>query len=212
MKIPGMQILKKAERKGNEAEVPRTEGLGLVNFLKLTYEEVSEDHVIAYAGNLTYKALFAIFPLFTLLLSLLGLFNATELLNTMLDKLSSVLPPGALSLIEGQLLGITKSQASGAFTLGAVVSILLALWGVPLGYGGDKRNVRGGRGPAFLEEVRHLDLHLPRGNLPDAHRARDRRLRRLGRRRFGRRRRTRWRIPDGVEHSAVADPGLRRAF
>src|SRR5215203_7151422 len=117
MKIPGMQILKKAERKGNEVEVPRTEGLGLVNFLKLTYEEVSEDHVIAYAGNLTYKALFAIFPLFTLLLSLLGLFNATELVNTMLDKLSGVLPPGALGFIEGQLLGITKSQASGAFTL-----------------------------------------------------------------------------------------------
>ena len=96
MKIPGMQILKKAERKGNEAEVPRTEGLGLVNFLKLTFEEVSEDHVMAYAGNLTYKALFAIFPLFTFLLSLLGLFNATELVNTMLDRLSGVLPPGAL--------------------------------------------------------------------------------------------------------------------
>ena len=63
MKIPGMRILRKAERKGNEAEVPRTEGLGLVNFLKLTFKEVSEDHVMAYAGNLTYKALFAIFPL-----------------------------------------------------------------------------------------------------------------------------------------------------
>ena len=130
MKIPGIRILKKAERKGNEAEVPRTEGLGLVNFLKLTFKEVSEDHVMAYAGNLTYKALFAIFPFFILLLSLLGLFNATELVNTMLDRLSGVLPPGALGLIEGQLLGIAESQASSAFTLGAVVSILLALWGV----------------------------------------------------------------------------------
>src|ERR671932_356647 len=106
MKIPGMQILKKAESKGNEAEVPVAENLGLVDFFKLTFKEVSEDHVMAFAGNLTYKALFAIFPFFTFLLSLLGLFNATELVNT------------------------TQSKAESAFTLAAIVSILLALWGV----------------------------------------------------------------------------------
>jgi membrane protein len=66
MKIPGMQILKRAERKGNQAEVPVAENLGLVDFFKLTFKEVGEDHVMAFAGNLTYKALFAIFPFFTL--------------------------------------------------------------------------------------------------------------------------------------------------
>src|SRR3712207_1651441 len=116
MKIPGMQILKKAERKGNEAEIPATENLGLVDFFKLTFKEVSEDHVMAFAGNLTYKALFAIFPFFTFLLSLLGLFNADRLVNTML-KLSGVLPPGAFGFIENQLLTIAKSQAESAFTL-----------------------------------------------------------------------------------------------
>jgi membrane protein len=130
MKIPGMQILKKVERKGNQVEVPVAEDLGLVQFFKLTFKEVSEDHVMAFAGNLTYKALFAIFPFFTFLLSLLGLFNATQLVNTMLDKVSGVLPPGAFGFIENQLLGITKSQAESAFTIGAIVSILLALWGV----------------------------------------------------------------------------------
>jgi membrane protein len=130
MKIPGMQILKKAERKGNEAEVPVAENLGLVQFFKLTFKEVGEDHVMAFAGNLTYKALFAIFPFFTFLLSLLGLFNARELVNTMLKKLSGVMPPGAYGFIENQLLSITRSQAESAFTLAAIVSILLALWGV----------------------------------------------------------------------------------
>ncbi len=130
MKIPGRQSIKKAEHKGNEAEVPGTEGLGLVNFLKLTFKEVSEDHVMAYAGNLTYKALFAIFPFFILLLSLLGLFNAEQLVNTMLNRFSGVLPQSATSFIEGQLLSITQSQAENAFTVGAIVSILLALWGV----------------------------------------------------------------------------------
>ena len=130
MKIPGMQILKKAERKGNEAEIPATENLGLVDFFKLTFKEVSEDHVMAFAGNLTYKALFAIFPFFTFLLSLLGLFNADQLVNTMLNKLSGVLPPGAFGFIENQLLTIAKSQAESAFTLAAIISILLALWGI----------------------------------------------------------------------------------
>jgi membrane protein len=130
MKIPGMQILKKAERKGNEAEIPATENLGLVDFFKLTFKEVSEDHVMAFAGNLTYKALFAIFPFFTFLLSLLGLFNADQLVNTMLNKLSGVLPPGTFGFIENQLLTIAKSQAESAFTLAAIISILLALWGI----------------------------------------------------------------------------------
>ena len=130
MKIPGMQMLKKAERKGNEAEIPVAENLGLVEFFKLTFKEMSEDHVMAFAGNLTYKALFAIFPFFTFLLSLLGLFNATKLVNTMLNKLAGVLPQSATAFIENQLVPITKSQADSAFTLGATVSILLALWGV----------------------------------------------------------------------------------
>jgi membrane protein len=130
MKIPGMQLIKKAESKGNEAEVPMAENLGLIDFFKLTYKEISEDHVMAFAGNLTYKGLFAVFPFFTFLLSLLGLFNATDLVTTMVDNLSGVVPQSATKFIEDQLLGITKSQASSAFTFGAIISILLALWGV----------------------------------------------------------------------------------
>ena len=130
MKIPGMQWIKKAESKGNEAEVPMAENLGLVDFFKLTYKEVEEDHVMAFAGNLTYKGLFAIFPFFTFLLSLLGIFNATDLVNTMIDKLSGVAPESATTFIKGQLLSITQSQAESAFTVGAIISILLALWGV----------------------------------------------------------------------------------
>ena len=130
MKIPGTQLIKKVEQKGNQAEVPVAENLGLVDFFKLTFKEVGEDHVSAFAGNLTYKALFAIFPFFTFLLSLLGLFNATSLVQNMLDSLSGVLPRTATEFVRGQLLSITQSQAESAFTFGAIISILLALWGV----------------------------------------------------------------------------------
>src|SRR5215210_6430723 len=130
MKIPGMQLIKKAESKGNEVEVPVAEDLDLIAFCKLTYKEMSEDHVMAFAGNLTYKGLFAIFPFFTFLLSLLGIFNATDIVNTVVDKLSGVAPQSATTFIKDQLLAITKSQAESAFTFGAIISILLALWGV----------------------------------------------------------------------------------
>ena len=130
MKIPGMQLIRKAESKGNEAEIPGAQNLGLVDFFKLTYKEVDEDHVMAFAGNLTYKALFAIFPFFTFLLSLLGIFKATDLVTTTLNKLSGVVPQSATTFIEGQLLSITKSQAQSAFTFGAIISVALALWGV----------------------------------------------------------------------------------
>jgi membrane protein len=130
MKIPGMRLIKKAESKGNEVEVPVAVNLGLVDFFKLTYKEMSEDHVMSFAGNLTYKALFAVFPFFTFLLSLLGIFGASGLVNTMVDKLSGVAPQSATRFIEDQLLSITQSQAESAFTFGAIISILLALWGV----------------------------------------------------------------------------------
>ena len=130
MQIPGKKIVEKAEEKGNEVAIPRTERLGLVEFFKLTFKEVSEDHVMAFAGNLTYKALFAIFPFLTLVLSLLGLFNATSLVNDMVDYLSGVLSGPAVTLIEQQLLPLTRSQAGSAFTFGAIISIALALWGV----------------------------------------------------------------------------------
>jgi membrane protein len=130
MKIPGRQLIEKAESKGNEAGVPMTQNLGLVDFVRLTYKEMNEDHVMAFAGNLTYKALFAVFPFFTFLLSLLGIFNANDLVKTTVNKLSGVMPEAATTFVEDQLLGITQSQAESAFTFGAIISIALALWGV----------------------------------------------------------------------------------
>ena len=130
MKIPGRQLIVKAQSKGNESEIPMAENLGLVDFAKLTYKEMNEDHVMAFAGNLTYKGLFAVFPFFTFLLSLLGIFNATDLVNTTVENLSGVVPDSAREFVQNQLLGITNSQADSAFTFGAIVSIALALWGV----------------------------------------------------------------------------------
>jgi len=129
--IPGKKIVQKAEQTGNEVPIPMTRRrLGLVEFFKRTAQEINEDHLAAFAGNLTYKGLFALFPFFVFLLSLLGLFGSPDLLTNLLDQARGVLPADAVSLIEDQLVGIAQSRAQGAFTAGAILSLLLALWGV----------------------------------------------------------------------------------
>jgi membrane protein len=130
VKIPGLGLLKKAERTGNEVEVPLTKDLGLVEMLKRTFKEADEDHLAAFAGNLTYKGLFALFPLFVFLLSLLGLFASPDSIQTLLDSISAAMPESAATFLNNQLLAITSSQAESAFTIGAIVSIAAALWGV----------------------------------------------------------------------------------
>lgn len=131
MKIPGMKFLKKAEETGNELDVPLTEGrLGTVDLLKKTFAEAGEDHLAAFAGNLTYKGLFALFPFFVFLLSLLGLFGSGDLLPSLLNSASGALPQGVTTFLEDQLLTIADNNAESTFTIGAIISILFALWGV----------------------------------------------------------------------------------
>ncbi|WP_273843423.1 YihY/virulence factor BrkB family protein [Rubrobacter calidifluminis] len=104
--------------------------LKTLEIVKQTIKEVGEDHVMAFAGNLTYRIFFALFPFFVFLLSLLGIFGAEDLVNTLIRSVSGVMPASATQLIKTQLLSIAQSKASGAFTFGAIVSVLLALWGV----------------------------------------------------------------------------------
>lgn len=131
MKIPGIHFIRKAERTGNEVPVPMTRNrLGLVEFLKRTFKEVGEDHLAAFAGNLTYKALFALFPFAVFLLSLLGLFGSEQLLTDLLSQASAVLPQDAVAFLNDQLLSVAQSNAESTFTWGAIISISLALWGV----------------------------------------------------------------------------------
>jgi hypothetical protein len=51
MKILGMRLLKRAERVGNEPEVPLAQNLGLVDFFKLIFKEAGEDLLAAFAAR-----------------------------------------------------------------------------------------------------------------------------------------------------------------
>lgn len=130
-KEAGKEAEESAEHKGNQVKMPFTHGrLGLVEFFKESFAQASEDHLGAFAGNLTYAALFALFPFIIFLLSLLAIFHATNLVNTLLQKASHTLPANMVALIGTQLKRIATTKATGAFTFGAIIAILGALWGV----------------------------------------------------------------------------------
>jgi membrane protein len=137
MGVPRESLVKKAQQTAedaagevNKVDVPLTRRLGLADFIKLLFKEMGSDHVGAFAGNLAYNALFALFPFAIFLLSLLGIFHATSLVNTMISRISGSLPPDAVGLIRQNILTVAQSHASGAFTVSAIIALLLALYGV----------------------------------------------------------------------------------
>jgi membrane protein len=137
MGIPGQSLVHMAQQTAadatgevNKVDIPLTRRLGLVDFIKLLFKEMGSDHVGAFAGNLAYSALFALFPFAIFLLSLLGIFHATNLVNTMIGRISGSLPPEAVRLIRQNILTVAQSHAGGAFTISAIISLLLALYGV----------------------------------------------------------------------------------
>lgn len=129
-------IISRAERVGNSAKVPQTQGrLGLVDLARRVGRELREDHVAAFAGNLTYHGLLAIFPFAIFVLSLLFVVGQEGLL---IDAVHSLRDARALSsataeVIVDQVEAISSTRP-GALGLGLVLSILTALWAISGGF------------------------------------------------------------------------------
>jgi membrane protein len=125
-------LVDKAEQVGNSKKVPQTGGrLGWFDLVRRAGTEVGDDHVSAFAGNLTYHALLAIFPFAIFVLSVLFIGGREQLLVDAIDNLRSTgaLSPGAANVIVDQVDAIAETNA-GAIGVSLVVSILLALWAV----------------------------------------------------------------------------------
>src|SRR5438309_6953786 len=141
MKVPGMTVIEKAQEGAqvaqsevNQVRVPLTRKLGLVDFVKNLFAEMNRDHLGAFAGNLAYSGLFSLFPFAIFLLSLLGIFHATNLVNTLINRVAPSLPHAMVQLLHKDVLSVASTHSAGAYSLGAFVALLLALWGVSGGF------------------------------------------------------------------------------
>ena len=103
--------------------------LGWLDLIKRTRTEIADDHVSAFAGNLTYHTMLAIFPFAIFVLSILFLVGQEQLLTDAIANLrsSGTLSPGAADVITTQVDDLASSR-SGALGLGVLLSILTALW------------------------------------------------------------------------------------
>ena len=101
-------------------------GYSVVPLVKRTVKEIGEDRIPSLAAETAYYFFFSLFPLLLFLTPLLGLVgDGQQLMESMLGRLSTTMPPDTLSLLR-RVLGeiVTSSGNAGIMSVG----VLLAAW------------------------------------------------------------------------------------
>jgi membrane protein len=101
--------------------------LGSVSYLELgkrVYRKVVDDDCSEHAAAMAYYFLFALFPFFLFLTTLIGLLPIPDLLEYLLEQAATLLPGQAFTLIQDNIRALFMNKKEGLLSLG----ILLALW------------------------------------------------------------------------------------
>ncbi|MGH2602649.1 MAG: YihY/virulence factor BrkB family protein, partial [Dehalococcoidia bacterium] len=124
----GTQAAQQIEHAGDQLSLPFAGDLGLGEFIRLTARRTAKDQVLSYAGNIAFRSLFALFPALIALLWLLTVLRAERFVGVLIDLAETAMPETASAPIREMLSSVPEEQASGAFTLGALLSVAVALW------------------------------------------------------------------------------------
>ncbi len=103
--------------------------------LKRAFKRANEDHITNLAAALAYYAFLAIPSALLIAIGLFGIFASPQDVSTLVDKLGTIMPSQATSLIHDSLTQMTQKDAGGVVLLG--LGGLLALWSL----GGAMQNV-----------------------------------------------------------------------
>ncbi len=96
----------------------------LVNVFKRTATEIGQDQVGDLAAALTYYAVFSIFPLLLLLVTLASfIFDAEQAKQTVFSKLSSVAPGETAKVLSDAVGAALEKKGGGELTLSTLVGI-----------------------------------------------------------------------------------------
>jgi membrane protein len=105
-------------------EVWKLGGLSVKDLARRVVHEVQEDDCFGRAAQLAYYFLFALFPFFLVLITLLGYLPVPNLMDRLMEMLAQMLPGEALQLVQDNLHELVTSQRGGLLSFG----ILAALW------------------------------------------------------------------------------------
>jgi membrane protein len=97
-----------------------------------TYQQTSENRVLAVAAGVVFYGLLALFPAITAVVSLYGLFAKPSTINQHLSLLASFLPSGGMDIVQEQ---INRLLAKGDAKLGFgfIFGLCFALWSANAG-------------------------------------------------------------------------------
>jgi membrane protein len=117
-----------------------------VAILQRAVKESMADHITNLAAALAYYAFLAIPSALLVGLGLFGLFASPDTVGTLVDKLGTIMPSEATSLIHDSLVQMTQRDATNATLIG--IGGLLAVWAL----GGAMQNVMWALNVAYERE------------------------------------------------------------
>jgi membrane protein len=123
----------KQDGRGRRAAVPwHIPWRGWKDIFWRTYNQISEDRLLAVAAGVVFYGLLALFPALTALVSLYGLFAEPSRISDQLSLLTGFLPEGAMSIIREQVNRIT-AKGGTQLSLGFVFGLAVAFWSANAG-------------------------------------------------------------------------------
>ena len=102
------------------------------DILLRVWENIGEDRVILVAAGVTFYCLLAIFPAIAALVAIYGFFSDPSSISSVVDKISGVMPGGALDVIHTQMNQVA-SQGPSKLGVAFVIGFLVSLWSANAG-------------------------------------------------------------------------------
>ena len=93
--LDSQRIARRAQQTGNHVPLPDAWRMNLGDFVRALADEVDRDRLLAFAGNLAYRALLALFPSLLAALWLLSLLHASQLVGVLVRVTTTVMPEAA---------------------------------------------------------------------------------------------------------------------
>ena len=124
-----------SEPKLNDPQLTDLSKRDYLAILKRSFKRANEDHITNLAAALAYYAFLAIPSALLIAIGLFGIFASPQDVSVLVDKLGTIMPSQATSLIHDSLTQMTEKDAGGVVLLG--LGGLLALWSL----GGAMQNV-----------------------------------------------------------------------
>src|SRR5205085_11558222 len=117
-----------AHERGRRAVVPwEIPWRGWKDILLRTYEQVTEDRLLAVAAGVVFYGLLALFPAITALVSSYALFADAAAVGRHLAFAAALMPQGAFGIVEEQIARIAQG-GGGQLSFAFLLALGLAFW------------------------------------------------------------------------------------